>query len=353
MTLRLLADDLTGALDTAAAFCGARGPVPVLLTAAAVAGDAAFDLGCRDAGEADAVAATRAALPLLEGADLGYLKIDSLLRGHWAAMLGVLWRTGRFRTCIFAPAFPAHGRITQGGRQWVRDAVGALHPIASDPAAALAAQGVIGVRLQDAVTDPDLSAIVKAAASAPGPVLWCGTAGLAGALAGAPVPQVTLLPAPAICVIGSCHPVSSAQLRHLADVTGEAPLPLDGRPTAAAAITAQWQRTGWCVVQVKLPTTATPAAAAARIAACLRATLPGLPPPGTLIAAGGETLRAACTAVGATQLTVEAAFAPGVPMARLRGGLWDGVRVVSKSGAFGAPGLLARLHAAVKDFDDH
>jgi len=29
------------------------------------------------------------------------------------------------------------------------------------------------------------------------------------------------------------------------------------------------------------------------------------------------------------------------------------VRVVSKSGAFGAPGLLARLHAAVKDFDDH
>jgi len=64
-------------------------------------------------------------------------------------------------------------------------------------------------------------------------------------------------------VIGSCHPVSSAQLRQLADVTGEAPLLLDGRPTATAA---------------------------ARIAACLRATLPGLPPPSTLIAAGGKTL---------------------------------------------------------------
>jgi len=32
-----------------------------------------------------------------------------------------------------------------------------------------------------------------------------------------------------------------------------------------------------------------------------------------------------------------------VPASVMRGGRWDGVRVVSKSGAFGDPGLLARL----------
>jgi uncharacterized protein YgbK (DUF1537 family) len=34
---------------------------------------------------------------------------------------------------------------------------------------------------------------------------------------------------------------------------------------------------------------------------------------------------------------------PGVPVSRIGGGLWDGVRLISRSGAFGAPDFLARL----------
>jgi uncharacterized protein YgbK (DUF1537 family) len=65
--------------------------------------------------------------------------------------------------------------------------------------------------------------------------------------------------------------------------------------------------------------------------------------PGTLIVAGGETLRALCAALDADGLVVDGEIAAGVPASRLRGGRWDGLRIVSKSGAFGDAGLLARL----------
>ncbi|WP_244439541.1 nucleotide-binding domain containing protein [Azospirillum baldaniorum] len=58
---------------------------------------------------------------------------------------------------------------------------------------------------------------------------------------------------------------------------------------------------------------------------------------------GGETLRALCGALGAGRLDLDGALLPGVPGSTLRGGAWDGVRVVSKSGAFGDPSLLRRL----------
>ena len=348
MTLRLLADDLTGALDTAAAFCSAA-PVPVHLAAprAVVADEAlALDLACRDGSEAAAVAATLAAAPLLDGADIAFLKIDSLLRGHWAAMLAALWRRGSFRSCVLAPAFPEQGRVTRGGRQYMRDAEGGLRHVPHDPRAALAVVGVTDVEVRDAGGEADLRAIVAEGRAVPGPVLWCGTAGLASALAGAAPPRLTRLPAPALTVIGSRHPVTLAQLRALAEATGAAPMQLCGAAGEAGAVAARLRRWG-CVALADIPPGSTQAAAAARIASVLHATLPRLAPPGTLIAAGGETLRAACEALGVARLDVAAVFRPGVPCSRLVGGSWEGVRLVSKSGAFGAPGLLAELFAAV------
>ncbi|MDA8252362.1 MAG: hypothetical protein M0Z28_24790 [Rhodospirillales bacterium] len=347
MTLRLLADDLTGALDSAAAFCGG-GAVCVFLAPPPVlpAGPAAIDLGCRDGSEAAAVAATAAAAPLLAGAGIAFLKIDSLLRGHWAAMLAALWRRGGFRHCVFAPAFPAQGRVTRQGRQFLREADGTLRPVTVDPRAALAAQGVTEIAVQDAAVEAELRAVVARGRALSGPVLWCGTAGLAMALADQPPPVVTRLPAPALAVIGSNHAVALAQLRTLADASGTAPLRLRGADGEVAEVSARLCHPG-CVVQADIPAGTAPDAAAARIAALLRATLPRLARPATLIAAGGETLRSACEALGVARLDVDGAMAPGVPCSRLVGGVWDGVRVVSKSGAFGAPDLLARLFAAV------
>jgi uncharacterized protein YgbK (DUF1537 family) len=62
-------------------------------------------------------------------------------------------------------------------------------------------------------------------------------------------------------------------------------------------------------------------------------------PPGTLIAAGGETLKAQCLAVGADALKVLGRLEPGIPKSVIEGGAWADTDVISKSGAFGPPNL--------------
>ena len=79
--------------------------------------------------------------------------------------------------------------------------------------------------------------------------------------------------------------------------------------------------------------------AAMRIARELGSLASALDPPGTLIVAGGETLKALCLAVGAHALNVRGRIMPGLPRSVIQGGRWAGVEVISKSGAFGSPGL--------------
>ena len=67
------------------------------------------------------------------------------------------------------------------------------------------------------------------------------------------------------------------------------------------------------------------------------------PRPGTLYVSGGETLRDLCANLGVTHLEVDGELEPGVPTSLMRGGSWDGQRLVSKSGAFGDSNFLADL----------
>ncbi|HJS85147.1 MAG TPA: nucleotide-binding domain containing protein, partial [Acetobacteraceae bacterium] len=97
------------------------------------------------------------------------------------------------------------------------------------------------------------------------------------------------------------------------------------------------------VVATVVPPGLARARAAQHIAGCFTGLLARIDPPATLLAAGGETLRMACMALGAGRLDVDGQLMPGIPTSVLRGGPWDGLRVVSKSGAFGDAGLLARL----------
>ncbi len=64
-----------------------------------------------------------------------------------------------------------------------------------------------------------------------------------------------------------------------------------------------------------------------------------VPRPGTLLVAGGETLKALCLALSVARLDVTGQITPGLPRSTLRGGRWDGLAVVSKSGAFGTEGV--------------
>jgi uncharacterized protein YgbK (DUF1537 family) len=335
--LRLLADDLTGALDSAARFVPLVGPVPVLWRTDAVPPTAAIDAGTRDLDVAAARTAMQRLAPQLAGAGIAFKKIDSLLRGHVAFELAACM--AHFDHCVLAPAFPFQGRITRNGRQLARTGDG-WRDSGVDLPAALHACG-LDVILRDAETDADLDAIVAAGRALPGRVLWCGTGGLAGALAGSLSVPCPMLPRPFLALVGSDHSVSAGQLA----ATGDRLHRISAVSAAEIAAIERSLRSGAAAVCVALPDGTPRARATERIGACFAALLAALPRPGTLLVAGGETLRRLCDAAGVAGLEVDGEVAPGVPTSILRGGAWTGQRVVSKSGAFGDAGFLAQLFA--------
>lgn len=361
--LRVLADDLTGALDSAARFVSAAGPasIPCVPTfwkpPRALSGPAAVDTGTRELTSAEARATADWLACLLDDAEPAFRKIDSLLRGHVAIEIAAT-RHG-FDHVIVAPAFPFQGRVTRSGRQLVRDPNG-WREVGPDLVAELDAQGLAvvlcrpgeaapaGTSLWDAETDAELQALVAAGGALPGRVLWCGSAGLAGALAGgmvgglvAPTPAVPplVLALPILALIGSDHPASIAQLSAAWAYVHRI---ARGDAEEAAPIARRLAR-GSVAVAAVAPPGADRLMAKRHIAAVFAALLTFLDRPGTLFVAGGETLRAICDCLGAERLDVDGELAPGIPASMLRGGRWDGLRVVSKSGAFGDAGLLLRL----------
>ncbi len=59
-------------------------------------------------------------------------------------------------------------------------------------------------------------------------------------------------------------------------------------------------------------------------------------PLGGMVLTGGDIAVAVCDALGATGLKVTREVAPGIPVGELRGGRREGLRVVTKAGAFGS-----------------
>src|SRR6266481_946226 len=69
-----------------------------------------------------------------------------------------------------------------------------------------------GVSLWDAESDADLAGVAEAGLRAEAPVLWCGSSGLAGALAGEQQLATHRLPRPVLGLFGSDHPATLGQL---------------------------------------------------------------------------------------------------------------------------------------------
>ena len=357
---RIVADDLTGALDAAAPFAAPGSPLPVLWSrevAAARSGSFALDTESR---EGATLGRLEDALPLLAGAEVALKKIDSLLRGNTLAEIGLCLESRRFASVVVAPAFPAQQRITQGGRQlWRKAGSDPWQPVAADlrldGVSHAAKPGEIegegeGAFLCDAGSEADLDAIVAAARRLAPPLLWVGTAGLARALAGAPrsLPQDEL-PRPLLVVIGSHHPVTLAQVETLAEVRPQAVvrLGLDEDPDSALARIRQMLREEGAAALILTVPDGTGAHVAAPVfdrAFARAATL--LPPPASLIVSGGATLHRLVQVLDARALLCEGEIFPGIAGSTLEGGRWNGARVVSKSGGFGSAEVLTRLIGA-------
>ena len=128
-SIRLLADDLTGALDSAAEFVGLAGHQPFLAfwhgaLPSTLPMHAAIDSGTRELGTAAATTAVTKLASALVGSRIAYKKIDSLIRGPTIPEVAACFRALGWERAILAPAFPHQGRATRGGVQHARDGCG-------------------------------------------------------------------------------------------------------------------------------------------------------------------------------------------------------------------------------------
>jgi D-threonate/D-erythronate kinase len=347
-SLRLLADDLTGGLDTSAEFVGICGPFDVTWTEALPAKRPpclAIDTGTRECDRVKSTAIVESLVPLLREGSLAYKKVDSLLRGPWAAELATCLRSGLWSSCIIAPAFPYQGRRTLNGQQYVRAQNGGWSVLGANLLAQLESEGINagpgrfdadltkGVHVFDAESDDDLDRVAAIGCRASQPILWCGSGGLAGALArGGNASVSSRLSEPVLGLFGSDHPVTAAQLA----ACGPAVITVtDDDRDNAARVQRKLAAERVALVRFDLAPGLVRAEATLRIARTSMSLVAALDPPGTLIVAGGETLRRLCVALGATALRVTGRIKPGLPRSVIQGGRWAGVDVISKSGAFG------------------
>jgi D-threonate/D-erythronate kinase len=353
-SLRLLADDLTGALDTSAELVGQFGPLDVCWSASSVAvvgPSFALDSGTRERSSDEAFAIVRDLAPRLAGASIAYKKIDSLLRGPWVAELDACLRVGAWDACILAPAFVHQGRRTINGQQFARAADGGwsvvgkkiieqlrdrnLEARKSDPSTGLHG----GINVFDAETDDDLDRIVEAGKKFPGNVLWCGSGGLASALGrGRDVAVSGELKGPVLGIFGSDHRTTLLQLAACEAVmirSADVARDLDRIKHALDK--------GVAFVKLEVPPGISRDEVAARFSGEIASLSRSIERPGSLVAAGGETLKAQAVAVGARALRVIGRLEPGIPRSVIEGGDWSGVEVISKSGAFGTADVLRRL----------
>jgi D-threonate/D-erythronate kinase len=355
-SLRLLADDLTGALDTAAEFAGLVGPVPVFWNGAIpdeLPANAALDSTTRELDPEQAGAIVAEMTPHLADATIAFKKVDSLMRGATIVELASCLRAGGWDHCVLAPAFPYQGRITRGGRQYASAPGGNWIQVGGDLIAELRALGLAaqagrldavlppGVSVFEAETHDDLRRVVATAQRCGDKVLWSGTGGLAQAIAADSHRAVSAtLPLPILGLFGSDQAATAGQLaacaRHWTELQ-------DGGPAGADILARGMSTAGIALASFIHPDGTSRPAASGRIAREMQRLIQQLDPPGSLVVAGGETLRSLCLSLGATSLEVQGRMVPGVPRSVMRGGRWDGVTVVSKSGAFGHPTLLRDL----------
>lgn len=396
--LLIVADDLSGAADCAVA--GLRHGLTAMVLLDAERAPApphgvdilSVDVDSRRVSRDVAARRTVAAVDSLSRAGTRiYKKMDSTLRGNFAAEVAAL--ASHRGMAIVCPAYPAAGRTTLDGRQWVRGvpveaseywrnenvagnadlvallsaehlrvAYAAIGTVRGEPGTLAAllrqlqsdgAQAVVC----DAASDEDLQRIARASATLDN-VFWVGSAGLAPAVIdalepprGMPVPAADDQgpQGPVLTVVGSMSSISHAQLDCLKARAGADLVALEvavaaldeSRNDLTTAVSDALRRGRHVVVslsQAQRGDVNDGLLFCNRLAALLA---PAMRYAGGVIATGGETARALLTTAGASALRVVDEIEDGMPLleCRLHG---KALPVVTKAGGFGQPESLYR-----------
>ncbi|UWZ81671.1 four-carbon acid sugar kinase family protein [Occallatibacter riparius] len=393
----IIADDLTGAADSAAA-CAAHGPTAIVTlglpqdcTTLPDSDILSIDANtrCLSAGQAAGITSqivrARHDHRALRPGSLIFKKLDSTLRGHFAAELAAVLRelnaiapAGEEHCIVMAPALPAQGRITIGGRQIVDGRQ--LHE--GDIPAQLGAAGLscriidiatvradarsleqlmvmlshqTDVLLCDAESDDDLRRIAEATMVLGDRAVWAGSAGLAAHLhragrlsstTGQPQQVAATSRRPTLFVVGSVSSVSREQaalLSALPDVTTfrlTMASVLSSTVNVAPVLTALQSRRD-VLVALDDNERCSESESTLLTKNVARMLGPCAALPGAVVATGGETARALLDELGIRRLRIVDEVEPGIPFSMAEG--WTRpLPIITKAGGFGSSGALIR-----------
>lgn len=386
----IIADDLTGAMDTGGQFArsGFHTLVHFLRVPPAAGEVAVVDTESREIGAEEAYRRVREAAEALEGTPL-YKKVDSTLRGNLGQELDAVLDGLGLEKAVVCPAFPAAGRTVLEGRLWLHgvpllqtdfardplcpptDHIGSLlarqsrRPVAEVPlqevrrgdealTAFLAARRE-ALLVVDAVEPEDLATLAQAVGRLGEGVVACGSAGLAQALpdglglrpAGRPSRPRRAAGGPVLVVAGSQREVTRRQI--LAAERGGAAvvhlaLPWDLEHARRALLQAtDHLQAGRDVILTTAFQPLWPGqerTVAERLGE-LAAEIASRHAPGGWVLTGGAVAYAVCQALGIGSLEIGGEVAPGIPFGRVVGGPWEGTPLVTKAGGFGGEDALA------------
>ena len=403
--LAVIADDLTGSCDTAAQFC--RYGMRVAMT-----GLSAPDLGpdldllvvnTASRGlpvERSRQVAARSARSLLRlGCRPVYKKIDSTLKGPWCQEVAAVMAVVRPALALVAPAFPAWGRTSRGGRLLMDGRPPPPHPARGTGPSGIDSGDLLGrlraefgsqvellrrdllrrppavvekhiqtarrkghrVLLFDIESDSDLERLALAGRRLDEAVLWVGSAGLArflplswGRSPGRMAPSGPQAQGPVLLICGSLNPVNKAQLEQLGrqglaavitlwDEDTDSPLRAENKLKPALEALACKQSAALCL---RLGQRIRSRSHLQRLQQALQSAagrLLGTGALGATILVGGDTALKVYEQCGAKGIRILGDVEPGIPWGRWIGGRLDGLPLVTKAGGFGNPETLCDI----------
>jgi len=394
MDVLIIADDLSGAADCAIPFARAGHRTVVALHPLGPDSDRgsltlAVDADTRRLASDEAARRTRAihATHRRAGQRL-YKKIDSTLRGNWAAEVAALRPLAGM--AIVAPAYPAMGRTVSGGKVYVdgralvdtelwklehehrpaaidaqlqeaglETATLDADALRDDPEAlsarieAFASRGLDAL-IVDAGLEATLRTVALATASSQAAFFWVGSGGLAREIAALrssprmPDDVADLQPSlgPTLVLVGSLSAVTDRQCAVLRESGPVRQLVAPPSVLRQGAMHAQWQSLQACIGEILATGTdlllrigreqaLDPAEGALLAAALARLVGPHFAKTGAIIATGGETARAMLVEAQIDSLELVAELQTGVAAGIPRDGRSHRPYIVTKAGGFG------------------
>jgi uncharacterized protein YgbK (DUF1537 family) len=386
--ITIIADDLTGAADSAAAFACA-GLSTLVSTTAALPEDAdviSLNTDSRDLPATLAAKRVEQALQQPNGgrlAPLIYKKMDSALRGQFEAELIATMRALGLNRAVVAPALPVERRTTIAGRQHFNgmpleqttfskglatsDLVEAFRQAVPNVAVSLVTVQDLeergaeaftseGIAVADAESDRDLERIARSALEADIKLL-SGSAGLARALARtsgleshiAPPPPRAHNSGPVLLIVGSQHNTARRQVEVAAQseivVIRPRQVDIDEPDGSIQSLMATCEEQLISGNHVMLTTAAMERSPLGSSAVALRlASILDSPvirqSIGGIVMTGGDVAAACCARLGSEAIWLCGELKPAIPIGHLAGGALPGLPVITKAGSFGAPETL-------------